>query len=135
MTEDTLFELPRTEQRLRSCPVCGGRLSVTHSHTYAMQRQGWVKLGASSNVLERLNVLRRPVSERLNRHPVRMTWSEPLLLLAVIEGDVEHALHERFQDSHARGEWFRPDADMRAWLAELPDPDLAELTRYRVTRR
>lgn len=119
MSDDVLFELPRTEWRLRSCPVCGGRLSVAHSHTYAMQRQGWVKVGASSNVTERLNVLRRPVSERLNRHPDGMTWSEPLLLLVVIEGDVEHALHERWADCHAHGEWFLPDADMREWLATL----------------
>ncbi len=114
-----LFEVSREQWHLRQCPVCGGALSVTHTHTYVVQRQDWIKIGATSNVRRRINELRRPAWTKHLLSPDGMDWHRPLATLAVLEGDTEHQLHERFADSHARGEWFLPDAEMLAWARTL----------------
>jgi hypothetical protein len=117
MTE-ALFDMPREAYRLRRCPVCGGSLSVTASTTYVLQRQGWVKIGKTSNLPERLGVLRRSTPGCVTKHPDEMDWTEPLLVLLVIDGDVEHDLHERFASDYVTGEWFLPGPTLRAWLLE-----------------
>ena len=119
MTQEPLFEVPREMWRLRQCPVCGGALSVAYTHTYVVQRQGWVKIGASSNVHRRLLEVARPAWTKHLLSPDSMDWLEPLVTLAVIQGDVEHAMHERFASCHARGEWFLPDIQMRVWIDSL----------------
>lgn len=50
-----------------------------------------------------------------------------LEMAAVIEGDldVERELHVRFAHARLRGEWFRPSADLTAYLAVLPPPERA----------
>lgn len=116
---DALFVVPREQWHLRRCPVCSCRLAQVMSHTYVVQRQGWVKIGATSNVRRRLNELARPAWTKHLLSPDGMDWLEPLLTLAVLEVDVEHDLHERFAAAHAVGEWFLPDLAMREWLATL----------------
>lgn len=109
---DMLFDLPRRAYALRCCPVCGQALCVSATHTYFVERQGWVKIGATSNPRRRINELRRPAWTKHLLSPAEMDWHEPLTVLAVLEGDVEHALHEAFAHLHVVGEWFLPDAQM-----------------------
>lgn len=116
LLDEMLFEVTNELWRFRSCPVCGGAMSVAKSHTYAMQRQGWVKIGSSSNPAERRSVLAMPSPGCRVRAPEQMNWAEPILLLGVIEGDHEHELHRRFASLHVIGEWFLPDAEMCDWL-------------------
>lgn len=113
-----LFDVPDDWWHRRRCQVCGGALSVTCTHTYVVQRQGWVKIGASSNLARRVSELRRPVWTKHLISPQDMDWDEPLIVHGVIEGDVEHQLHQRFAAAHITGEWFMPNAEMRSWLTE-----------------
>lgn len=117
---DGLFEVPDDWWRHRRCQVCGGALSVTYTHTYVVQRQAWVKIGASSNVRRRIGELARPAWTQHLISPEGMDWREPLVVHGILDGDSEHALHRRFVDDHAYGEWFRPGPAMRAFLAEIP---------------
>lgn len=123
---EELFAVPDDWWRHRRCQVCGGALSVTCTHTYLVQRQGWVKIGATSNVRRRLNELRRPAWTHHLISPPAMDWHEPLAVLGVLDIDIEHQLHQRFALCHAAGEWFRPDGEMRTWLADVPPPAMAE---------
>lgn len=117
-TADVLFEVPEEWWRRKRCQVCNGALSVTATHTYVVQRQGWVKIGKTSQIDVRLRILRLngPNGAGMVAHPETMDYGEPLILLRLIDGDVEHALHQRWAHCHARGEWFMPDQEMRAWL-------------------
>lgn len=118
---EPLFQVPESEWRRRRCPVCGGALKVQSTHTYAMQRQGWVKIGASNHPAERLGVLRRSSPGCLVRFPEGMDLSRPIVLLGVLKGpEWEHHLHVQFQESHAVGEWFLPQGAMAEWLASEP---------------
>lgn len=133
---DALFDVTGWPRAWRRCPVCAGALSVTAGATYAAQRQGWVKIGKSSNPAERISVLSMPSLGCQVKAPAGMTWGEPILLLGVLLGDLEHELHERFAGCHAAGEWFLPDRPMRAWLASGELLSLAEagLPTRRVSR-
>lgn len=117
--DEPLFEVAEELWRRRRCIVCGGALAVEHTHTYVVQRQGWVKIGATSNVRRRINELRRPAWTKHLLSPPGMDWREPLVTLAVIEENVEHALHQRFAAAHVLGEWFLPDLTLRDWLRAL----------------
>lgn len=117
MTE-TLFEVPESWWRRRRCRVCGGPLSVVHAQTYVAQRQGWVKIGATSNLPERMGVLSRGTPGCLVRMPDGMNVAEPLTLVLALDGDIEHELHERFAGQHVAGEWFLPRDTLAGWLRE-----------------
>lgn len=116
---EALFDVPRHWWHFRSCQTCGGWLKQNATHTYVVQRQGWVKIGSTRNVRRRLNELARPAWTQHLLSPDAMDWLEPLVTIAVLEEDVEHELHERFEAAHVLGEWFLPDASMRDWLATL----------------
>lgn len=113
---ETLFEVPEEWWVRRCCQVCGGALSVIHSHTYVVQRQGWIKIGATSNPRRRINELRRPAWTKHLLSPEGMDWHEPLTTLIVIAVDIEHQLHRRFAAHHARGEWFTRDEQILEFL-------------------
>lgn len=115
------------------CEVCGGWIHrpvppPDSRVTYVVLREHWVKIGMTGNLRERLNVLSRSTEGCLTVHPHGMNWTAPLHLMAIIDGDVEHELHERFADAHAAGEWFEFDPlhvpwagrdalyRLRAWL-------------------
>jgi hypothetical protein len=120
----TLFEPPASAWRLKRCRVCGGAKSTAFgqhpdAQTYVMQRQGWVKIGLSKHPLTRLKELRAINRQCYIITPADMDCREPILLVGLIPGDSEHALHEGFADRHVVGEWFLPDAPMREWLAGL----------------
>lgn len=117
--DEVLFDMPEHCWRRRRCLVCGGALSVTHTHTYVVARQCWAKIGATSNVRRRINELRRPAWTKHLLSPVGMDWTEPLTTLAVLDGDAEHELHLRFSDLHAHGEWFTLAGDLQSWLDEI----------------
>lgn len=116
MIEECLFEVPEEWWRRRRCTVCGGAVSLTFDHVYVVQRQGWVKIGATSNLRRRLCELARPAWRQHLLSPDGMDWMEPLTVLGVTRGDVEHELHRQFVACHAVGEWFLPNVEMRAWL-------------------
>jgi hypothetical protein len=116
-----LLEMPESAYRRRRCPVCRGALSVTATHTYVVQRQGWVKIGKTSQIDTRLRVLRLngPNGAGMVAHPEAMDYGQPLILLALVEGDLEHQWHMDWRACHAAGEWFLPDSAMRDWLKKL----------------
>lgn len=70
---------------------------------------GPIKIGYSKNVDARMASL-------------QTSTARPLRLIAVIDGseDDERAIHARFANAHVRGEWFRPCAELRAYLDSLP---------------
>lgn len=121
-----LFTVPRDWWRYRRCPVCRGVLASQHRRhevdpvfTYLMVRQCWVKIGKSYQPEVRRKVLSMPSPGCRVVCPRRMNWSAPIALVAVLDGDVEHGLHERWADRHAAGEWFRPDGRMWRWVEQL----------------
>lgn len=117
----SLFAVPDDWWHYRTCPVCGCAMSVTYDHTYVVQRQGWVKIGATNNLRRRLNELARPAWVKHLISPPGMDWLEPLAVLSTfVGGEQEHELHRRFAGAHVLGEWFLPDGAMIAWLSDLP---------------
>lgn len=115
----TLFEVPEEWWQRRRCTVCGQAKSVTHSHTYVVQRQVWIKVGATSNPRRRINELSRPAWREHILYPRGMDWHAPLLIRAVIDRDIEHETHQRFEEFHVVGEWFTDNATIRRWLDSL----------------
>lgn len=103
--------LPNTHRRT----VCSGISSPPKGVTYFVERQGWVKIGKTTQRVERrVKALARRAPGILC--PDCMDMLAPLVLLGVIREDVEHTLHQRFAQCHVIGEWFRPDAAMRSWM-------------------
>lgn len=117
MTE-TLFEVPESWWCRRRCQVCGGALSLEFTHTYVVQRQWWVKIGATNRPRQRFNELARYDWRKYIISPAGMDWHEPLSTVLVLEGNIEHELHERFAGQHVAGEWFLPHDTLADWLRE-----------------
>ncbi len=103
----------------RRCQVCGGALSVQHAHTYVVQRQVWIKIGATDKPRRRINELSRPAWTQHILSPRGMDWHAPLRTVVVLDGDHEHYLHDRFAEFHARGEWFWDTLAIRRWIQEV----------------
>lgn len=89
--------------------------------TYFAQRQGWVKIGHTNNINQRLRTLASRSGHMSHATPWNMDWTEPLILLRVIDGaepgGSEVQMHDRFRACRVMGEWFLPDAALRAFLA------------------
>jgi hypothetical protein len=105
----------------RRCQVCGCSLTRLHSHLYVVQRQVWIKIGATNNLRRRINELSRPAWRKHVLYPVGMDWNEPLHQRAVVldGGFMEHELHQRFARFHAAGEWFVKGQDIKDWIEEV----------------
>lgn len=116
---ETLFEVPEEMWVRRVCPVCGCALCKTYEYTYLVQRQGWVKIGATNRPRKRLNELARVDWANYCLWPEGMDWHQPLRTLLVLGGDIEHELHQRFRKQHVIGEWFLPGGDIQDWLEEV----------------
>lgn len=114
-----LFDVPEEMYVRRRCTVCGCALSREHEYTYIVQRQVWVKIGATNLPRRRINELNRPAWRQHILYPVGMDWHAPLTVHAVVGGDVEHELHREFARFHVAGEWFADCALIREWLREL----------------
>lgn len=121
--QGTLFDIPDEwwlPDHLRNrCFVCGGALSLAFDWTYVVQRQGWVKIGATDRPRQRCNELARVDWRKYILSPEGMDWTEPLIALTVIGGNIEHEMHQRFRKQHVVGEWFLPDAEMKEWIEEV----------------
>ena len=118
----TLFPVPEAWWVRKRCPICKCALSIQHEFTYVVQRQWWVKIGATNRPRKRMNELARVDWKNYCLWPEGMDWTEPLLQHAMIDGDIEHDLHQRFQKQHVIGEWFLPDAELREWIEEVTCP-------------
>ena len=95
------------------------------SCTYVSRRQGWVKIGRTIELKNRLAALRKGHAAM----PVGMLHWEPLYLVAVFPGDIEKELHERWSKNRVRGtEWFSPGWEMSEWLDELEDSEVRHVT-------
>lgn len=103
----------------RRCEVCGSALCINFTHTYVVQRQVWIKIGATNNPRRRINELSRPAWRQHILYPRGMDWCAPLFPLAVINADNEHELHARFAEFHVIGEWFTDNLTIRRWLEEV----------------
>lgn len=119
--QESLFDVPDYWWRHRLCTVCGCALSVTYHHTYVVQRQWWLKIGATNLPKRRINELSRPAWRRHILYPEGMDWTEPLVPLFTLAGDIEHQMHEWFREYHAIGEWFDLNDTTRAWLEEVKE--------------
>jgi hypothetical protein len=89
---------------------------VSYSHTYVVQRERWVKIGATDMPRRRINELSRVAWAQHIVFPPEMDWTAPLTTLIVVPRNVEHELHQRFRDQHVVGEWFHPGGALKAWL-------------------
>ena len=81
---------------------------------------GPIKIGRTANVKSRFKRL-------------QIASPDVLTMLAVLDGHstMEVALHKRFQDLKIRGEWYRPDAALLAWIAEHGQP---HVTRSKIKK-
>lgn len=70
-----------------------------------------VKIGTTVNVSGRMTGLAHPLVGKLN-------------VLAIIDGgfDVENQMHRRFAEYRIKGEWFRLEGTLAAFIAKLPKP-------------
>lgn len=57
----------------------------------------------------------------IRRKQLQTGNSDELVLLAAIDGDKddETEFHQRFKAAHIRGEWFRPEPELIAFMAEF----------------
>ncbi|MBA9003676.1 GIY-YIG nuclease family protein [Thermomonospora cellulosilytica] len=95
---------------------------------YFVERDGFVKIGYTTNLDKRIKAISKGscLIEGMTVGPVRLLATIPDAGL-----DDEKQLHRRFAHLRVGGEWFRPDADLRAYIAALPGcvtPDLAEVS-------
>lgn len=118
MSQPALFDAEHLMVR-RRCEVCGVALSIRHTHTYVVQRQAWIKIGATSRPRKRLNELARVNWANYCLWPRGMDWTQPMHTLALLDRDIEHETHRLFAEHHARGEWFWDCAPIRRWLREV----------------
>lgn len=93
-------------------------MAVTYGYTYLVQRQEWVKIGATNNPRRRLSELARPTWVKHLLSPDEMDWQAPLTVLALLEEDVEHTMHRAFRHLHVIGEWFLPDDSLWEWVRD-----------------
>jgi hypothetical protein len=118
MDESALFDVPDEWWVRRRCQVCGQALRVTHTHTYVVQRQVWIKIGATNKPRRRINELARPAWRQHILYPRGMDWYAPLHTHAIIEADIEHRAHDLFAEYHVIGEWFTDNPTIRRWIKE-----------------
>ena len=71
-------------------------------------KNGPIKIGVSNNPSARLRQLQTGSHASLN-------------LLAVIDGDMkkEHEIHKMFEKFRTDGEWFQPDYEILAYIANV----------------
>lgn len=118
MSDPTLFDAEHLMVR-RRCEVCGVALIIEHTHTYVVQRQVWIKIGATSRPRKRMNELARVDWKNYCLWPRGMDWTQPLIKHAMIERDIEHEMHSRFAEFHVIGEWFTDNLTIRRWIEEV----------------
>jgi hypothetical protein len=75
-------------------------------------RGGPIKIGRARDVFQRLNQLQTGSPEEL----------EILAVLAGAAVDLEKHLHQRFANSHLRGEWFKPSRELLALIESARKP-------------
>jgi hypothetical protein len=76
--------------------------------TYFVQAaSGPIKIGKSKDLRLRL---------------MGLCWHEPIRLLGFLEGDHERPVHDRFASLRIRGEWFRPDKKLLAFISGATRP-------------
>jgi hypothetical protein len=87
--------------------LAGGRPSPTAPGVYLIRcsATGLIKIGYATNVRARLSGLQTGSAAKLEL----LCTVDPVLF-------PEKALHQRFREDRAHGEWFRPSRRLRAFL-------------------
>ncbi len=90
---------------------------------YFVERDGFIKIGTTTNLSSRLGTLAREILR------VEGMAQGPVTLLATLPGGrtEERNLHRRFAHLRAGGEWFRPDDDLLAVIRALAAGAIPEL--------
>lgn len=100
-------------------PALGELPDPGRSVVYFVERQGFVKIGTSTNLEQRLRAIGKggQMIEGMTVGPVR--------LLATMPGDHRHEklLHARFHRLRVEGEWFLPDTWLCEFIRRQPDVD------------
>lgn len=80
---------------------------------YVIGFANYIKIGWSTNIRGRLETLQLGVPEALK-------------LYGIITGErrTEPRLHRRFADHRLRGEWFRYEGELRAWIDDLAHQEI-----------
>lgn len=99
------------ESRFSPMPAPG------RSVVYFVERQGFVKIGTSTNLEQRLRDIGKggQMIEGMTVGPVR--------LIATMPGDHRHEklLHDQFHGLRTGGEWFLPDTRLCEFIERLPN--------------
>lgn len=87
------------------------------SVVYFVERDGFVKIGTTANLPDRLRDLGRGSST------IEGMSVGPVTLLATLPGDhlVEKRLHLRFERLRVGGEWFLPDQELNDFIANVSE--------------
>ena len=100
--------IPEAERRSTQTPGLFGRRTVAVPHlTYVIRSGGFVKIGATANIENR-------VRELMISNPHEVT------AVAVLAGGrtLEGTLHRRFRTYRSRHEWFRAEGELAQWISE-----------------
>lgn len=84
-----------------------GGSPAPESYVYMIYSAGLIKIGTSRDPIARATGLRN-----MSAHPVSLIW------IGVGDTELERELHKRFAGSRERGEWFRPDPELREFIGE-----------------
>ena len=90
------------------CTVCGGanrKPPKPGTCTYFAHRQGYMKIGVTGNVQQRMRGLSAGRLPNIGV-PEGMDWKVPVTLWLVLPGDLEHQMHEALATAHVVYEWF-----------------------------
>jgi hypothetical protein len=89
---------------------------------FCARADGLIKVGISSDLTKRVRTLERQFGQ--------------LTLLAAYRGDRidERRIHDRFSDLRVEGEWFRPGAELRLFIAATNDPTVLDRLEANIER-
>jgi hypothetical protein len=106
----------------------GGLPAPGRSVVYFVERQGFVKIGTTTNLEQRLRSIGKggQMIEGMTVGPVR--------LIATMPGDQRHEklLHRQFSDLSAGGEWFLPDTRLCDFIGRLSNVNRDLLSEVRI---
>lgn len=107
-------EQERNACRRRSVASALQDCDVSRVVTYVLRQDRYVKIGRTRGLRKRIASIENGSCIRPPDLPIGI-----VRLAALIGGDQEWSLHDRWADRRRAGEWFEPDDEMEAWIAEV----------------